>query len=105
MGVLAISWDGILFGVGGLCFLETWVKKIAETRFFSDDDDQSGWNGVPKFEICFILHLPLPLKNLKLLETDGQTGQTGQAEAGNFPFCTIDPNMGKAKAEFFWRRL
>ena len=24
-----------------------------------------------------------------------------QAEAGNFPFCTIDPNMGKAKA--CWR--
>lgn len=23
---------------------------------------------------------------------------TGEAEAGNFPFCTIDPNMGKAKA-------
>ncbi|OLP94892.1 Ribosome-binding ATPase YchF [Symbiodinium microadriaticum] len=22
---------------------------------------------------------------------------TGEAEAGNFPFCTIDPNMGKAK--------
>jgi hypothetical protein len=80
-------------------------EQIAETRIFGDDDDQSGWNGVPKFEICVILHLPLPLKNLRLLETDGQTGQTGQAEAGNFPFCTIDPNMGKAKAEFFWRRL
>eukprot|EP00434_Breviolum_minutum_P038132 symbB.v1.2.033815.t1/scaffold4252.1/size42409/2 len=26
---------------------------------------------------------------------------TGEAEAGNFPFCTIDPNMGKAKA--CWR--
>jgi hypothetical protein len=77
-------------------------EQIAETRIFGDDDDQSGWNGVPKFEICVILHLPLPLNNLRLLETDGQTGQ---AEAGNFPFCTIDPNMGKAKAEFFWRRL
>eukprot|EP00438_Fugacium_kawagutii_P028897 Skav225401 [mRNA] locus=scaffold2656:414712:420369:+ [translate_table: standard] len=35
-------------------------------------------------------------------------GRCQQAEAGNFPFCTIDPNMGKAKVgenDFSRRRL
>lgn len=65
----------------------------------------SGWTrSIPQMS-CAMQWLPVEQKTRAaflevtwLTASDMKSARNLQAEAGNFPFCTIDPNMGKAKA-------